>query len=225
MRLNRTFVIGVLAFLAFVFVMEYRMPKKFRWTPTFSHRDKQPFGCYVFDSMLKASIPQGYQVVRKTFYQLKEDTTTKAVLMVADEVRLSKTDVAAILEMAGGGSHILVASERLGLLADTLHIADNYHYTSMSITEYARSGQNRDTLVWQQDSIYTGHTFTVYPQLLQRTISGPTDSLGYQVLCRAKKYAHAPVALHIPLGKGSITWASTPLLFTNYGILDHDNYL
>jgi hypothetical protein len=95
----------------------------------------------------------------------------------------------------------------------------------MSITEYARSGQERDTLVWQQDSIYTEHTCTIYPQLLQRTISGPIDSLGYQVLCRAKKYGHAPVALRIPIGKGSITWASTPLLFTNYGILDHDNYI
>ena len=45
---KRYFVIlGVFMVLAFVF--QYYSPKPFRWTPTFYHNDRQPFGCYVFD--------------------------------------------------------------------------------------------------------------------------------------------------------------------------------
>ena len=35
-----------------MFAIEYHLPKKFVWVPTFSHYDEQPFGCAVFDSLL-----------------------------------------------------------------------------------------------------------------------------------------------------------------------------
>lgn len=225
MRFNRLFILGVLAFLAIVFVMEYRMPRKFQWVPTYDHRDRQPFGCYVFDSVLKTSIPQGYCVEKKTFYQLKEDNACKAILVVADGMPFTETDVSAILELADRGCNILLAGESLGLLEDTLHLENNFHYTSLSLIQYAQTGRSRDTLVWQQDSIYGEQSFTYYPQLLQRTISGPVDSLGYEVLCRNIQHNDAPTAVRIPIGKGALVWVSTPLVFTNYGILDGDNYL
>ena len=225
MRFNKLFIAGVLTFLAVMFVVEYRIPRKFQWTPTFNHRDRQPFGCYVFDSVLSASVPQDYHVEKKTFYQLKDDTTRKAVLLVAESMQFSKTDVSAILEMASRGCHILVASESLGLLEDTLHLDNVYHYLPLSLLQHAQTGLSRDTLVWQSDSIYGELLFTFYPQLLPRTISGPVDSLGYQVLSRNRRYGDEPTAVRVPIGEGSIVWVSTPLVFTNYGILDSDNYV
>ena len=53
-----------------LFLLQMRLPKKFEWNATYYHADRQPFGCYVFDSVLTESMPKGYQVTSKTFLQL-----------------------------------------------------------------------------------------------------------------------------------------------------------
>lgn len=70
MKGNHWFIAGIIVFLVLMFAIECRLPKKFVWNPTFSHYDKQPFGCAVFDSLLSSSLPKGYSLSRKTFYEL-----------------------------------------------------------------------------------------------------------------------------------------------------------
>lgn len=67
MKGNHWFIAGIIVFLVLMFAIECRLPKKFVWNPTFSHYDKQPFGCAVFDSLLSSSLPKGYSLSRKTF--------------------------------------------------------------------------------------------------------------------------------------------------------------
>ena len=55
MKGSRWFIIFIVAFLLVMFAVEYHLPKKFVWTPTFSHYDKQPLGCAVFDSLLSSA--------------------------------------------------------------------------------------------------------------------------------------------------------------------------
>ena len=57
MKGSHWFIIFIVAFLVIMFAVEYHLPKKFVWTPTFGHYDDQPFGCAVFDSLLSASLP------------------------------------------------------------------------------------------------------------------------------------------------------------------------
>ena len=73
MKSRGKFIIGILLMLVAVLVIEYRMPRRFIWQPTFSHSDAQPFGCLVFDSVMKASLPNGYTVDRRTLFQLFQD--------------------------------------------------------------------------------------------------------------------------------------------------------
>lgn len=67
MKGNHWFIAGIIVFLVLMFAIECRLPKKFVWNPTFSHYDKQPFGCTVFDSLVSSSLPKGYSLSRKTF--------------------------------------------------------------------------------------------------------------------------------------------------------------
>ena len=76
MKGNHWFIAGIIVFLVLMFAIECRLPKKFVWNPTFSHYDKQPFGCAVFDSLLSSSLPKGYSLSRKTFYELEQEDTT-----------------------------------------------------------------------------------------------------------------------------------------------------
>lgn len=68
--MNRKFVLGVLAFLVFVFVLQWNAPSKFVWQPTYLYTDRQPFGCAVFDSLVQSSLSQDYSVTNKTLPQL-----------------------------------------------------------------------------------------------------------------------------------------------------------
>ena len=68
MKGNHWFIAGIIVFLVLMFAIECRLPKKFVWNPTFSHYDKQPFGCAVFDSLLSSSLPKGYSFVEKVLF-------------------------------------------------------------------------------------------------------------------------------------------------------------
>lgn len=72
MKGSRWFILSIVAFLLILFAVEYHLPKKFVWSPTFGHYDVQPFGCAVFDSLLSSSLPNGYALSKKTFYQLEQ---------------------------------------------------------------------------------------------------------------------------------------------------------
>ena len=52
MKGNRLFIIGILVFLGIMFWIEYNLPKKFIWNPTFNQYDKQPFGSKIFDDVV-----------------------------------------------------------------------------------------------------------------------------------------------------------------------------
>ncbi len=84
MKINRSFLVFLLFFLLLVLSLEYHLPRQFVWVPTFSHTDKQPLGCALFDSLLSVSLPQGYALTRETFYQLEKDSASRrGVLVVA----------------------------------------------------------------------------------------------------------------------------------------------
>lgn len=224
MKINRWFILSIVLFLCLVFVLEYNMPKKFVWNPTFGHHDRQPFGCAVFDDVLEKSLPQeGYSLSNETFYQMSEaDSLPKGILSITQNLSLSKTDVKAVFEMAERGSVILLVSNSFGAeLEDSLHFATTYSYFNPSeLKRYATSLNKRDSLLWLKDSIYNERIFRYYPQLCQVEIN-PKDSCLMIPLVDKRK--ETVVAMTYPVGKGEIIIVSTPLLFTNYGMLDNDN--
>ena len=60
MKGSRWFILAMVLFLAVMFLVEYNLPKKFVWNPTFSRYDYQPFGCAIFDDVLTDSWPGDY---------------------------------------------------------------------------------------------------------------------------------------------------------------------
>lgn len=169
MKGSRWFIIFIGAFLLVMFAIEYHLPKKFVWTPTFSHYDEQPFGCAVFDSLLTVSLPSGYTLSRKTFYQLEQEDTAhhKGILLIASNLPFSKVDIDALLKMADRGNKImLVSSSFTKLLEDTLKFDCTYSYfRSVDLKKYAASLLKRDSIYWIGDpKVYPQQIFRFYPQ-------------------------------------------------------------
>jgi len=243
MKASRIYIIGLLLFLVLMVMLEYSLPKKFVWRPAFSQRDHQPFGSAVFDDVLRASLSDSsstdslpaYSVVGETLYQLSMDSvTSRSILVVTEFLSLTETDREALLNLLNRGNKVmLVASGFDYKLKDTLCFKSSYGYFSVaSMKKYVASSQERDTLFWCKDSVYNDeHIFQFYPHLckahfyssdslytrLSEKVEMKTDSLGQEVR------KASPYAITRKYGAGELTLVSTPLVFTNYGMLDKDN--
>ncbi|MBR5929556.1 MAG: DUF4350 domain-containing protein [Prevotella sp.] len=237
MKFNRWFILFVVVFLALVFVAEYRMPRKFQWVPTFSHTDKQPFGCYVFDSILSASLLQDYEVTNQTFYQMKGDKRKRCIMVVAESMgSLGKVDTEELLSLAEKGNKILLVCGGYGngILDDTLQFNYTHSYQSLSLRDYVMKGFARDTVEWLADLVYPRRHYYFYPQMIQYRIRKRGDSIRFKELATIYHRgdstgiplmdAPSHTVVSFPVGKGAVIVATTPLLFTNYGILDKPNH-
>lgn len=225
MKGNHWFILFIVAFLLVIFAVEYHLPKKFVWTPTFSHYDEQPLGCAVFDSLLSSSLPRGYSISKQTCYQLEKDTTgNKGILVIANNLSMVKADVNAVLKMAERGSKIMLVSDDYpASLTDTLRFHCVYSYFNpAAFKKYASSVFGKDSIYWVADLVYSRQLYRCYPQFCHSYFRD-YDSLPVRKLAEKGMPDGALVAMARPWGKGEIILVSTPLLFTNYGVLDENN--
>lgn len=236
MKISRSFIIAISVLLILMFALQLNLPQRYSWIPTFSHKDKNPFGCYVFDSIMSQSVPSGYSVTDKTLYRICHDGNKVNVLIISDDINLSKTDVDAIKDIAGRGGNVLIAgnSKTYNTTSDCLMIKNFgacFKYGYFSITSLKRKIKNdasgsRDTIHWSMDNdVYKDNIYPVYSMMIEDLMTADSADNTEVIAFRTgdaqdKELRVSPVAIRKEVGKGSVILVSTPLLFTNYGILD-----
>lgn len=255
-------------------LLQVNLPKKFVWSPTFSHVDKQPFGCFVFDSVLTQSLPNGYHVTKKTFFQLDQEHAKEkiSVLMVVDQQNLKQLDVKYLCNIARrGGKVMVVASSSFddGRNADTVvvdelertfkvRIEDGTYFSLRGILAGLKAHDNDmyDTIYWNnRETMYAAQSYRMFYNMVGGTLfvdSVPkVKRLAYTLSTAGYDYKHdslyvgdftgfdtivdekerieridtfaikkVPTAVSVPYGKGEVIFVSSPLLFTNYGMLE-----
>ena len=260
-------------------LLQVNLPKKFVWSPTFSHVDKQPFGCFVFDSVLTQSLPNGYHVTKKTFFQLDQEHAKEkiSVLMVVDQQNLKQLDVKYLCNIARrGGKVMVVASSSFddGRNADTVvvdelertfnvRIEDGTYFSLRGILAGLKAHDNDmyDTIYWNnRETMYAAQPYRMFYNMVGGTLfvdSVPKvkrlaytlstagydyrqDSLyvgdftGFDTIVDEKERIERidtfaikkiPVAVSVPYGKGEVIFVSSPLLFTNYGMLEGNTFV
>ena len=260
-------------------LLQVNLPKKFVWSPTFSHVDKQPFGCFVFDSVLTQSLPNGYHVTKKTFFQLDQEHAKEkiSVLMVVDQQNLKQLDVKYLCNIARrGGKVMVVASSSFddGRNADTVvvdelertfkvRIEDGTYFSLRGILAGLKAHDNDmyDTIYWNnRETMYAAQPYRMFYNMVGGTLfvdSVPkVKRLAYTLSTAGYDYRHdslyvgdftgfdtivdekerieridtfaikkIPVAVSVPYGKGEVIFVSSPLLFTNYGMLEGNTFV
>lgn len=255
-------------------LLQVNLPKKFVWSPTFSHVDKQPLGCFVFDSVLTQSLPNGYHVTKKTFFQLDQEHAKEkiSVLMVVDQQNLKQLDVKYLCNIARrGGKVMVVASSSFddGRNADTVvvdelertfkvRIEDGLYFSLRGILSGLKAHDNDmyDTIYWNnRETMYAAQPYKMFYNMVGGTLfvdSVPkVKRLAYTLSTAGYDYKHdslyvgdftgfdtivdekerieridtfaikkVPTAVSVPYGKGEVIFVSSPLLFTNYGMLE-----
>lgn len=260
-------------------LLQVNLPKKFVWSPTFSHVDKQPFGCFVFDSVLTQSLPNGYHVTKKTFFQLDQEHAKEkiSVLMVVDQQNLKQLDVKYLCNIARrGGKVMVVASSSFddGRNADTVvvdelertfkvRIEDGMYFSLRGILSGLKAHDNDmyDTIYWNnRETMYAAQSYRMFYNMVGGTLfvdSVPkVKRLAYTLSTAGYDYRHdslyvgdftgfdtivdekerieridtfaikkVPAAVSVPYGKGEVIFVSSPLLFTNYGMLEGNTFV
>lgn len=255
-------------------LLQVNLPKKFVWSPTFSHVDKQPLGCFVFDSVLTQSLPNGYHVTKKTFFQLDQEHAKEkiSVLMVVDQQNLKQLDVKYLCNIARrGGKVMVVASSSFddGRNADTVvvdelertfkvRIEDGTYFSLRGILAGLKAHDNDmyDTIYWNnRETMYAAQSYRMFYNMVGGTLfvdSVPkVKRLAYTLSTAGYDYKldslyvgdftsfdtivdekerieridtfaikKVPTAVSVPYGKGEVIFVSSPLLFTNYGMLE-----
>lgn len=274
MKSSRNFLFAMLVLFVLFCLLQVNLPKKFVWSPTFSHVDKQPFGCFVFDSVLTQSLPNGYHVTKKTFFQLDQEHAKEkiSVLMVVDQQNLKQLDVKYLCNIARrGGKVMVVASSSFddGRNADTVvvdelertfnvRIEDGTYFSLRGILAGLKAHDNDmyDTIYWNnRETMYAAQSYRMFYNMVGGTLfvdSVPkVKRLAYTLSTTGYDYKHdslyvgdftrfdtivdkkerieridtfaikkVPAAVSVPYGKGEVIFVSSPLLFTNYGMLE-----
>lgn len=279
MKSSRNFLFAMLVLFVLFCLLQVNLPKKFVWSPTFSHVDKQPFGCFVFDSVLTQSLPNGYHVTKKTFFQLDQEHAKEkiSVLMVVDQQDLKQLDVKYLCNIARrGGKVMVVASSSFddGRNADTVvvdelertfkvRIEDGLYFSLRGILSGLKAHDNDmyDTIYWNnRETMYAAQSYRMFYNMVGGTLfvdSVPkVKRLAYTLSTAGYDYRHdslyvgdftsfdtivdkkerieridtsaikkVPTAVSVPYGKGEVIFVSSPLLFTNYGMLEGNTFV
>lgn len=279
MKSSRNFLFTMLVLFVLFCLLQVNLPKKFVWSPTFSHVDKQPFGCFVFDSVLTQSLPNGYHVTKKTFFQLDQEHAKEkiSVLMVVDQQNLKQLDVKYLCNIARrGGKVMVVASSSFddGRNADTVvvdelertfkvKIEDGMYFSLRGILAGLKAHDNDmyDTIYWNnRETMYAAQPYRMFYNMVGGTLfvdSVPkVKRLAYTLSTAGYDYRHdslyvgdftgfdtivdekerieridtfaikkVPAAVSVPYGKGEVIFVSSPLLFTNYGMLEGNTFV
>ena len=279
MKSSRNFLFAMLVLFVLFCLLQVNLPKKFVWSPTFSHVDKQPLGCFVFDSVLTQSLPNGYHVTKKTFFQLDQEHAKEkiSVLMVVDQQDLKQLDVKYLCNIARrGGKVMVVASSSFddGRNADTVvvdelertfkvKIEDGIYFSLRGILSGLKAHDNDmyDTIYWNnRETMYAAQSYRMFYNMVGGTLfvdSVPkVKRLAYTLSTAGYDYKYdslyvgdftrfdtivdkkerieridtfaikkIPTAVSVPYGKGEVIFVSSPLLFTNYGMLEGNTFV
>lgn len=238
MKINRTFVVLIVVLMAVMLLFETSAPNRFQWNNySQSYKSKQPFGCYVMDSVLRASLPQGYEV----FGQYGERAIDKAI--EGDKCTFlftnSYNDFADyynvdFLKLIEEGNNVVMAT-------DSYYYSDIDNKLEFSFLSTYRADLSKetlsdltriDTVYWVADNRFAPATYLINSGFCQASFNLSNSYRTLATLNEADEsyngVYHSASDESLPLtvagirdyGKGKVIVVSMPLIFSNYGILD-----
>lgn len=235
MKASRIFIVVIIALMAVMLLFQVNAPTRFKWDDVSqSYKSKQPFGCYVMDSVLHASLPQGYEVLGdgiKKYIGKKYKGGKHTFLFTNNYSDIFNSVDVDILELIKDGNNVVLASddfsyyyfhdikEKLGFSfrsANYVYVyQDNLKKELSDSTEY-------DTVRWQAGGRFTAANYLVNGIFFMGNfeLDPPFRTLAKVSRLNGLYYNNRTVAGIRDYGKGKVIVTSMPWLFTNYGILD-----
>jgi hypothetical protein len=217
---NKKYIWIFLGMFALVVAVQYLLPKPVSWTRSYTAKDKSPFGCYAIFKLLENVYADTLSTSNQTFYNLKNKVHgNSSVLLVNDQIHLSRPDLEALFEMAEQGNKIFIAANEFnGLMADTFHLEtrnDFFYFFSNDSLSFKKGAEIQVCAKNHSDSVYK------YSQVAWSSSFTSFDSTRFRI--KAVNKEKRACLLSADIGKGKIYLCSFPDLFGNYFTAGHHN--
>jgi len=218
-RVNWKYFAFLATLLLLYFLLLYFMPQRFNWFVTLYEKDKDPFGAYVFKSLIDNSWIPEVNTSNQTLFELQH-LEEPNLLVLCEGLSVSNSEIEAILNLANAGKTVLISA----------HQMDTAFTNSLQLKINTLSFQFYLDKLWGEDSLGvkfikepydTAKTFWLPEQLLPQYFED-YDASSSEVI--AVNTHGDPVLLNMKFGKGNVLFSSTPLVFTNFSMLKAENY-
>lgn len=229
MKGSKMYILAVAVLAVVLIAIQVRLPHKFSWEETHDPDDREPYGCFVFDSIMRQTMPKGYEVRNIPVWKLCDESVKKKqnVLVAASLVSLSYDDARRLKKLAESGSNIILAARNTDDLKTDSALADVFGVkfcsgSFVSESEVLRAATNgelkdvRDTIHWNGDMVFPKRDYCCYSFITNDYLAVFSDKYSGTTLARSDEKV---VAYRMKIGKGSIVFVSTSLAFTNYGVM------
>lgn len=229
MKGSRIYILSVILLAVVLMCIQMRLPHDFTWMESYAVDDREPYGCFVFDSIMRQTMPHGYEVKNLSVSKLCKECRTKKqnALIVAPLISLSYSDCRSLKQLAESGSDIIIAARNTEDVHTDSVLEKEFGikyvvYDYVTVYKVATAAKNDnmehafDTIRWNYDIVYPQKEYRCYAFVTNQYLTVWDNGIKGKVLAYT---GEKPVAYRIGLGKGSITFVSTSLAFTNYGVI------
>lgn len=225
----KKFGLALLVLVTCIFMYEKGKPKPIYWHETYNNKDKNPYGLYIFDQEVDQMM-QGKTVTRFSsdlfsfLYQPDYDTlsTTNLVVVSGNQNDLDEytaTHLKTYVEK--GNTAVIFNSEFTNSFLETFGL-------QYSEAAYADDGTSSDGVLELTNPKLTTQKFRtknpLYPRSFEiwDSVKNNVQILGYRTINKTLKQVNL---VRIKVGKGHLILGSSPLIFTNYYLLESNNHL
>ncbi len=96
MRINWNYISFLVLVIGLYLALLYFMPQKFNWFITLYHKDKDPFGTFVFKSLIDEAWLSEINTSNQTLFELK-DLEEGNLLVLCEEFQVSESEIESLL--------------------------------------------------------------------------------------------------------------------------------
>lgn len=247
MKISRVFIACAVLLFLVMLVIEYVRPKPFDWDTTYAHRDYNPFGCAVMDSVFSASLPNGYSVSPLTFGQLVLDSISHTSILVPNSsvqfdelmeklhqhtnIILVNTEIYTYEDGYYYGDATNLLKDSLGLIQTRRNFSGYYYKQNLDFFKDAYKNQQHDLLVWKAGT--GNYTTDLSTRILSPFVSMNDYKFSFNGRLRGKplilsyytnedgKLSCDTIAAQFNIGNSKLIVLGTPRLFTNISVLTY----
>lgn len=217
------YIVFLAVIIGFIIFIDASRPKPINWTPTYSSKDKIPFGLYILnqeaENFFKGQEIEKFSVTPYEYfdnlydYENKAYTTNGTVLNIQENDDVDTESVNELLYFADHGNTVFLSMKFFPQnLLDTLNVTINESYTLTDpIAVYTEKLGEKEFLLDE------GAGFTYFDSI--DTLR--TSVLGHQIV----KNERLSNFIRVRHGMGSVILHTQPAAFTNFHLLKGDHYL
>ena len=222
MKKTIVYIVCIVLLFLFLYWLNRSQPQYYTWEPTYDTTDKQPYGAYALDKLLKASWKEGYTHCYKSISDLKEEGKLEGrnLLIITQDFETTKSDEKVLLEyIREGGTALIAARTFPEILRKRLKAWVNFSYHTSDIAILMGVKRKFDTLHFCTPGL--DHEKYKIPSMMCSLffVRDSLDKVKDSVFIVAKANNQQVIMLRYPIGKGSLLLSCNPLIYTNYSIL------